>query len=464
MSIRSFIIAVGIAAALAAPAPAQDANPMALASEIGAASLGVVTWEMDEGAGPQRFNALGACVRVDDEGRAILMAPGLSASAAPEDFMNIRVILPGADGAELKATLLGIDPYTSLAFVRTEEQHDWRPVEFADQSGVSVGDEVFSVGLLSSDLGRRPYVGRAYISTSIRTPDTVFMVAGGMLTEAGSLVFNRNGVVIGLVGRQMFGAYEMVLQGRRVNVPLRGRQWTDSFLPVEEFVEVLDRIPSSPDAVRQVPWIGALNVEAIERDLWVGYSLSSPGVRLHDVIPGYAAANAGLVDDDIIVKINGEPLEMLATPDLTAGQMIRNLSQRGVGGEVTIEFIRDGVTNTATMALAPWPMHPSQAERFIDVSLGIRVREKVELDRYLDPTPTADVQGLIVMFVAPNSPADRFGMKAGDLILSIGGQPVRTIEVYQELMGQQEATSVTNSIDILVRRGEQDTVISIRLN
>ncbi len=464
MSIRSLIIAVGIAAALTAPAPAQDADPMALASEIGNASLGVVTWEMDEGAGPQRFTALGACVRVDDEGRGILMALGLSASAAPEDFMNIRVILPGIDGAELKATLLGVDPYTSLAFVRTEEPHDWSPVEFAGQAGVSVGDEVFSVGLMSAELGRRPYVGKAYISTSIRTPDMVFVVAGGSLTEVGSLVLNRNGVVIGLVGRQMFSAHEMVLQGRRINVPLRGRQWTDSFLPVDGFVEVLDRIPTSPDAVRQVPWIGALNVESVEQELWIGYSLSSPGVRLHDVIPGYAAANAGLVDDDIIVKINGEPLEMLATPDLTAGLMIRNLSQRGVGGEVTIEFVRDGVTDTTTMALAPWPMRPSQAERYIDVSLGIRVREKVELDRYIDPTPTADVQGLIVMFVAPNSPADRYGMKAGDLILSIGGQPVRTIEVYQELIEEQQATSITNSIDILVQRGDQNKAISIRLN
>jgi len=256
----------------------------------------------------------------------------------------------------------------------------------------------------------------------------------------------------------------MVIQRQVVTVPVRGQQWTDSFLPVDEFIEVLDRIPDSPDQVRPVAWIGALSAETVPKNLWAADGLTSPGVKLHDVIPGYAADKAGLVDGDIIVAMNGEPLEQLATSELTASQAMRNLTGLGVGAQVTISYIRDGEEHTATVALTAWPKRPEQAPRYIDLAIGIRLREKVELDQYLDKSATARVPGLVVMSVGTNSPADKGGLKPGDLLTSIAGQPVRTVEVYKQLIAEQRTSTVTNSIDVLVRRGDQDKAISIRLD
>lgn len=435
-----------------------------MANSVGKGSLAVVAWETDEGAGPQQFSALGVCVAVDNNGLATLAAMGLDTSAAPDDLMNIKVILPGIDGDEIPATLLGIDPLTSIAFFRTDQAHDWKPVQFVRESGVSVGDEVVSVGLLSSDLGRLPYVGKAYVSASIRTPNKIFMVAGGNLTQTGSLVLNANGELIGIVGQQLFSTYQMVLQRQPVIVPMRGQQWTDSFLPVEEFADVFDHVPSSPDQVRQVPWLGALGVEAVERNLWEGYSLKSPGVKLMDIVPGSSADKAGLIDGDIVFAMNGEPLEQLATADLTARQMLSDFSQMSVGQTITIDFLRDLEQRRATMTLEVWPKRPNQAARYVDLTIGIRIREKVELDQYINKSTAATVPGLIVLLVAPKSPADRAGLQAGDLIVSIAGQPVRTIEVYKQLVEKETTASVTSSIDMLVRRGDQDKVIAIRLN
>jgi len=455
---------IGLTGMFAGSAFGQDATAMALASSMGTNSLAIVTWEMDEGAGPQRFSGLGVCVEVDDEGGGTLMAMGFSAASAPEDYLDITVILPGVEGEKLEGTLQGIDPLTSLAFIRVEQAHDCRPVQFARESGLSVGDEVVSVGLLPGELGHIAYVGKAYVSTSIRTPEKVFIVAGGELTQVGSLVLDSEGNVVGLVNQQMWSPWQMVIQRQAVNVPVRGQQWTDSFLPVEEFAEVLDRIPDSPDQVEPVPWIGALSAETVPKNLWAADGLTSPGVKLHDVIPGYPADKAGLVNGDIIVAINGEPVEQLATPDLTASQAMRNLTELGVGAQVTISYIRDHEEHTATVAMTAWPTRPGQAPRYIDISIGVRVREKVELDQYIDKSATAKIPGLIVLSVATNSPADQGGLRPGDLLTSIAGQPVRTVEVYKELMAEQRASTVTNSIDVLVRRGDQDKAISIRLD
>ena len=463
MVIRRLIAMIGLTGILAGSALGQDGGAMALASSMGSESLSIVLWEMDEGAGPQGYNAMGVCVAVDNAGRATLMLSGMNSSSAPADIQNISVILPGVKGERLSATLQGIDPLTSLAFVRVEEAHDWSPVDFARESGLSIGDEVVSVGLLSGELGGGPYVGKAYISAAIRTPDTIFIVAGGKLTQMGSLVLDAEGRIVGMVSQQMWAPQQMILNRQPVTVPVRGQQWTDAFLPVDEFADVLDRIPASPDQVTPVPWLGALGAETVAESLWEGYGLTGQGVKLHDVIPGHPAHKAGLRDDDIIISINGEPLEQMATPDMTAKQAMRDMTKLGVGAQVTMGYVRNGQESSTTVVLEAWPKRPSQAARYIDMGIGIRLREKVELDQYLDKSATANVPGLIVMSVGRNSPADAGGLKPGDVITSIGGEPVKTVDVYKQLMEEQRETSVTNSIDMLVRRGDQDKAISIRL-
>jgi serine protease Do len=290
------------------------------------------------------------------------------------------------------------------------------------------------------------------------------MISGGKLTNQGSLVMNAKGQVVGLVGQQMFVSYQMIMQRRPVTVPLRGQHWTDIFMPVEEFLGILDDIPSNPDQVRQLPWLGTLALEGVEKNLWVGYGLDSPGVRLHDVVPGYAADKAGLQENDIIVAVNDEPLELLPTADLTATEFSRDLAQHSVGEQVKVTFVRDGVGKETSVTLQAWPKRPQQAERYFDRNFGMYIREKVELDQYLDKSSAANVAGLIVLGVAANSPADKAGLRGGDLITTIAGQPVRTIEVYEQLVEKAMSSSATRSVDVLVRRGDEDKAISIRLD
>ena len=46
--------------------------------------------------------------------------------------------------------------------------------------------------------------------------------------------------------------------------------------------------------------------------------------------------------------------------------------------------------------------------------------------------------GVFVMFVEPNSPADRAGLQQGDVIVDFNGQPVGTIDELHKHLACQE--------------------------
>ena len=69
-----------------------------------------------------------------------------------------------------------------------------------------------------------------------------------------------------------------------------------------------------------------------------------------------------------------------------------------------------------------------------------------------------DVEGLLVRDVAEDSPAARAGLASGDLIVAVGGQPVRTID---DLSGALQAAGDTIELNVL--RGTDERSIQVAL-
>ena len=97
--------------------------------------------------------------------------------------------------------------------------------------------------------------------------------------------------------------------------------------------------------------------------------------------------------------------------------------------------------------------------------LGIRMTTLTpELRKQLNNDPNSKVtvqedRGVLVFRVMPNAPADRAGLKSGDVILKINGQAVTTADQVQQAV---ESSSVGGTLQLEVRRSGQSVSVAVQ--
>jgi Do/DeqQ family serine protease len=75
------------------------------------------------------------------------------------------------------------------------------------------------------------------------------------------------------------------------------------------------------------------------------------------------------------------------------------------------------------------------------------------------PIQIPEVNGVLVMRVVPNSPAASAGIRRGDVIVQIDGQPITSAEQLQNIV---EDTRIGQVLQVKVQRGNQTQQLSIR--
>jgi serine protease Do len=155
------------------------------------------------------------------------------------------------------------------------------------------------------------------------------------------------------------------------------------------------------------------------------------GVFVSDVPdPNSPAGKAGLQPKDVITAFNGKPVK--------AGEQLTDaVASTPVGQQARVDFIRQGQAQSVTVELAERPVgvsaraiprgHGDEEPDAVPQSrLGIQARTltpdeatKLKLKR-----PT----GVFVSAVAPNSPAADAGLLHGDVIHSLDGADLSTVE------------------------------------
>lgn len=179
----------------------------------------------------------------------------------------------------------------------------------------------------------------------------------------------------------------------------------------------------------------------------------SIGAEIASVLPGSPAEDAGLKAGDIITRFNGTPL---AGVEGGPGQKLVELAQKlDVGDTATLVYRRDGKTGTATVVAADLPgivtFRMPNAGRF-----QMRVPEPGGMNWAqgqmpgtlfmsrriggLDLAPmNADLgqyfgtdQGVLVLETPQDSTVP---LKAGDVILSIDGRTVQSVDHADRILG-----------------------------
>ncbi|MGD8377678.1 MAG: PDZ domain-containing protein [Acidobacteriota bacterium] len=188
------------------------------------------------------------------------------------------------------------------------------------------------------------------------------------------------------------------------------------------------------------------------------------GVLIERVVSGEAAEESGLRSGDVLLRMDGQPVN-------SSESLGEALELAGAGKKVPIEILRDGERQTlqATLgdrterrrtAWAPFaddgllfaaPETPALPELSAELAplaaprafallrnptrtLGIRTMElNGQLAAYFEVGG-----GLLVTWVVPDSPAGRAGMKAGDILTTLDGQPVVRDEDLSFILGGRQ--------------------------
>ncbi len=165
------------------------------------------------------------------------------------------------------------------------------------------------------------------------------------------------------------------------------------------------------------------------------------GVRIQEVLDGSIAQDAGLQAGDVVTGISDRPAYSPERLQHLVGE---------AAGTSTIALMRDGESLQLTAAF-PKP----ETGRAV---LGVRIQEMT--DELKEAFGTEGDAGVLISQVVPGSAAKQAGLKAGDVIVSMGGSGITTVDdVYNALEGRSKG----DSLDIAIVREREMSELEVAL-
>ena len=449
---RIAIMVVVAAVMVCAPFARADSDKLITGiADQTANSMVFLTCEFEPDSATQA--AAGPAICIDKSG--VFLSLSFNASMRNAKVKACKIYRSGPDSTPLTAELVAIDRETGMAFVKCTDSGapKWSAVTFAAKSDLSIGTQVVSVSLMPGDASRARYFGRASISAVLDVPRPLVYVTGGSLTSVCSPVFSAPGKAIGLVWRQSPQIANMTF-GRQQGIarisPVRESTF---FTPAEEFNHVIEARGARPLA-----WTGILSMRPADKEVLSG---GKTGIRVAKIIPGGPAEKAGLKELDVIVQINGKDLPKMPSPALMMQSVRWQLSRKKVGDKVTFKLATEGKSVTLTLELMP--DGPTEVPRFANQRLGFLARDKAQVDPYLTTNPALKAKGVVVVSVGKDSPAIRADLQRGDVITSIGAQPVEAVATMRALLKNILADGKEKKIAVMVQRKSESVPLIIRV-
>lgn len=374
----------------------------------------------------------------------------VTANHVVADADEIELVLH--DGRTAKATVVGLDPGTDIAVLRTEES-GLIPAGFADSDALEPGEWVVAIG---APFGLERTVTAGIVSAKGRSDVGLATFENYIQTDAainpgnsGGPLANLDGAVIGI--------------NSAISSRGGGNDGIGFAVPSSVVRRVADSIIATGRVARGYLGIG---VQPADAEMLAGLGIAKDagvGVLVNRVESDSPAAKAGIEPGDLITSIAGRSVH-------TPGELVATISEIAPGSEVDLRAIRnsDERRMRATLAERPDASAP-QAERnsaakpsSASVKLGMVLRE-ISADELAAlgaaANMGAETGAVLVESVNANSPAADAGIAPGDLIRRLGAHTVHTLKQAQSALKEIAADA---AVPALVERQGQSRFVLIR--
>ncbi len=347
-------------------------------------------------------NSLGSGVIVRPEGLVV------TNSHVIEGAQDITVVL--SDRREFPAKILLSDDRTDIAVLRIDVDENLPAAIFADSESLEVGDVVLALGN-PFGVGRTVTSGiiSALARTSVGGADYRFFIQ----TDAAINPGNSGGALVDINGN-LVGINTMIYSRDGGSLGI-------GFAIPSNLVRIVVNSAAKGDPLVR-PWL-SLSGRAVDADLAAALGMKFPaGMLVEHVIPGGPAERADIRPGDVILSVEERPIEDKQT-------LRFHLAVRPLEESVRMRIMRDGDILTADFTLVPPPEDPPRNETLLDQPHPLFGATVANMSPALAAETGFDetVIGVVILQVARNSPAARYGFRSGDIVLGVSGQRIERV-------------------------------------
>jgi serine protease Do len=339
------------------------------------------------------------------------------------------------DRREYAAKVLGSDAATDIAVLKIDAK-GLPTVALGDARGLQVGDPVLAIG---SPFGFEQSATQGIVSAKGRSLPGESVVpfiqtdAAVNPGNSGGPLFDGSGRVVG-INAQIYSRSG-------------GFQGLAFAIPIDVALHVKDQIVSHGrvDHARL-----GVTLQDLSAPLAESFGLKGPdGALVASVVPGSAAAKAGLKAGDVITAYGGTQVQ-------TAGELSARVGLAQPGERATLTVWRDKTARELSVALGRADGGKAEAADAgggaEGPSLGLSVRP---LERAEQRQAGVD-HGLLIEQV--KGPARLAGVQPGDVLLALNGKPVQGVEQVRELL-----KSKPRHVALLIARDGQQIFVPVEL-
>jgi serine protease Do len=352
-----------------------------------------------------------------------------------EDADEILVKL--SDKEEYEGKVVGRDPTTDIALVKIDASHGLPVAVLGNSDALRVGDWVIAIG---NPFGLEHTVTAGIVSAKGRVigsgPYDDFIQTDASINpgNSGGPLFNLQGQVVGI-------NTAIVASGQGIGFAI----------PINMAKDVLPQLRETGKVTRG--WLG-VQIQPWEPGLAKKFGLEEEkGALVGRVMEGEPAAKAGMKNGDVILEIDGKSIE-------DAKDLLNTVAKLRPNQTVEITVLRDGKEKTLTVTLGERPTEMEAARRqqpSEEDKLGLTVQEITpELAERLGLETSS---GVLIADVESGSPADKAGLRKGDVIHEIERRPVEDLKDYRQILSEVEKASLL----FWIQRGQTRLYIVVHL-
>jgi len=338
-----------------------------------------------------RAQSLGSGVIIDPKG-VILTNDHVISGAS-------RILATTKSGQELECEVIGSDADNDLAVLRVRNPRGSLPtIRLGTSSDLLIGETIVAIG---NPFGLSNTVTAGVVSAlgrSVRGDQNQRLYTDFIQIDAPINPGNSGGPVVNIQG-EMVGIATAIIGGA---------QGIGFATPVDRAKRIVDDLLRFGE-VRAV-WIGVRG-RTITSGGEAGGLERPRGYRVRSVFPGSPAARAGLRPGDLIVSLDGAPIE-------SEDAFETALAGRGPGRPMRLVLRNAGAERTVTVQGAAPP--PNLGVQILKDEIGMSV--------------AAVRGGLRITVLDRDGAAARAGIDSGDFLLAVNGARVQSVDDVNRIL------------------------------